>query len=105
MKRRAAILARFGITIPKEAHILDFGCGAGQTVYSLLNQGFTNTVGFDIKDYLSLHNPAGRAHFFIADAGGADCRLTITPLTSSSPSRYWSTSWIRLASCCGNCTG
>ena len=42
MKRTAAILRKLGITIPKEAHILDFGCGAGRTVYSLLDQGYIN---------------------------------------------------------------
>lgn len=70
MKRRAAILARFGIAIPHTAKILDFGCGAGRTVYSLSDQGYINTVGYDIKDYLSLRNPADRSRFFIADASG-----------------------------------
>jgi SAM-dependent methyltransferase len=70
MKRRAAILARFGIAIPHTAHILDFGCGAGRTVYSILDQGYINTVGYDIKDYLSLRDPADRSRFFIADAAG-----------------------------------
>jgi hypothetical protein len=91
MKRRASILAKFDITIPKAAHILDFGCGAGRTVYSLLDQGFINTVGYDAKDYLTLRDPADRPRFFIPDAAGGDCRLTTTPSTSSFPSRYWST--------------
>lgn len=75
VKRRAATLARFGITIPKTAHILDFGCGAGRTVYSLSEQGYTNTVGYDIKDYLSLRDPADRSRFFIADAAEGRGRL------------------------------
>lgn len=76
MKRKAAILAKFGITIPKEALILDFGCGVGRTVYSLLDQGFINAVGYDIRDYLSLRDPNDRSHFFIADAvGGGGGRL------------------------------
>jgi hypothetical protein len=94
MKRNAAILAKFGITISKEALILDFGCGVGRTVYSLLDQGFINAVGYDIRDYLSLRDPNDRSHFFIADAvggEGADCRLTTTPLISSSLTRCWST--------------
>ena len=70
MKRRISILAKFGIAIQKEAHILDFGCGTGRSVYSLLDQGYINTVGYDIKDYLSLRDPADRSRFFIADAAG-----------------------------------
>jgi SAM-dependent methyltransferase len=75
MKHKAAILAKFGITIPKEAQILDFGCGAGRTVYSLLDQGFINAVGYDIRDYLSLRDPADRSRFLIADAVGRWGRL------------------------------
>jgi len=75
MKRRTAILAKFGITIPKDAHILDFGCGAGRTVYSLVDQGYINTVGYDIKDYLSLRDPADRTRFFIAEAAVGSARL------------------------------
>jgi len=75
MKRRAAILNKCGITISKDLDILDFGCGAGKTVYSLLDQGYINTVGFDIKDYLSLRDPEDRTKFFIADKVGGNGRL------------------------------
>jgi SAM-dependent methyltransferase len=68
MKRNAAILAKCGITIPNDAAILDFGCGAGRTVYTLLDQGYRNVSGYDIKDYLKLRNPADRSRFFIAVA-------------------------------------
>lgn len=69
MKRRAAILAKFGITIPKDARILDFGCGTGRTVYSLRDQGYCNVVGYDIEERLELRDPADRSLFFIAAPG------------------------------------
>ena len=56
-----------GIELSKDANILDFGCGAGRTVYSLLDQGYVNVVGFDVKDYLELRKPEDRHFFFIAD--------------------------------------
>ena len=69
MKRRSSILANYGIEIPKNASILDFGCGAGATVYSLRDQGYVDTVGYDVQDYLKLRNPQDRASFFIAEPG------------------------------------
>ncbi len=71
MKRRAAILAKLGIRLSKDASILDFGCGAGCTVYSLLDQGYSNTVGYDVRDYVKLRSPADHSHFFIADTAGS----------------------------------
>jgi SAM-dependent methyltransferase len=71
MKQRAEILAKFGITIGKEDEILDFGCGAGRTVYTLLDQGYSNVYGYEIDDYLKLRKPEDRSRFFIADSSGA----------------------------------
>jgi SAM-dependent methyltransferase len=48
-----------------DAKILDFGCGAGSTVYALLDHGFVNTVGFDITDYPKLRAPEDRMRFRI----------------------------------------
>jgi SAM-dependent methyltransferase len=63
-----AILSKLGVTdINKNAQILDYGCGAGHTVYTLLDQGYSNVAGFDISDYLALRGPADRKHFYIAD--------------------------------------
>jgi SAM-dependent methyltransferase len=70
MKRRSMILNMLGVQLPKDAHILDFGCGAGRTVYSLLDQGYTNTVGYDVRDYLELRDPDDRSRFYIADPVG-----------------------------------
>jgi SAM-dependent methyltransferase len=70
MKRRSDILAKFGYSVSKEARILDFGCGAGGTVYSLLDQGYINTFGYDVKDYLALRDSSSRDRFYIADANG-----------------------------------
>lgn len=70
MKRRSAILNLLGTRLPKEAYILDFGCGAGRAVYSLLDQGYTNTVGYDVKDRLELRDPDDRYRFYIGDHAG-----------------------------------
>lgn len=75
MSRRTAILEALGIHLDTGARILDFGCGAGRTVYSLVDEGFTNAVGFDIKDYLELRDPVDRSRFFIGDPGAAVLRL------------------------------
>ncbi len=63
-------LAReLGLLVPFDAHILDLGCGSGKTVYSFVDEGYKNTVGFDIKDYLVLRQPSDRCRFFIAKPG------------------------------------
>ena len=62
------MLASLGIVIPKEAHILDFGCGEGRTVYSLLDQGYPHVIGYDISERLALRKPEDRSRFVIADA-------------------------------------
>lgn len=69
MNRRFAILDKLGVTVSKNARILDFGCGAGRTVYSLLDADYANAIGYDIRDYLDLRCPADRARFFIAEPG------------------------------------
>ena len=66
MERYVAILAKCGVDIAKDARILDFGCGSGARVYSLLDQGWQNVLGYDVKDYLALREPADRARFFMA---------------------------------------
>lgn len=75
LRRKFALLERAGATIRKDAHILDYGCGAGRTVYALLDSGYANTQGYDVKDYLELRHPADRRHFVIAEPG--ICRLPI----------------------------
>jgi SAM-dependent methyltransferase len=39
-----------GIHLPKEARILDFGCGAGRTIQALRRLGYVNTEGYDVTD-------------------------------------------------------
>jgi len=70
MKRRVAILERLGKNLTKEATILDFGCGAGRTVYSLLDQGYINAVGYDPKNYLELRDPKDVSLFTVGNANG-----------------------------------
>jgi len=65
---RIAILEKLGYSLSRDAHILDFGCGAGRSVYALVDQGFSNTFGFDVTDYLELRNPSDRARFFISES-------------------------------------
>lgn len=50
--------------VPKDACILDFGCGSGRNTYALLDLGYENVCGFDIQDYLNLRSPADRSRFF-----------------------------------------
>ncbi|HLT92776.1 MAG TPA: class I SAM-dependent methyltransferase [Woeseiaceae bacterium] len=49
--------------LPKDAMILDFGCGSGRNTYALLDLGYENVYGFDIKDYVQLRSPADRSRF------------------------------------------
>ena len=67
--RQIALCGYKGTVVAKDAPILDFGCGAGQRVYDLLDNGYLNAYGFDIQDYLALRKPADRAHFAIAADG------------------------------------
>ena len=48
------VLGTLGITVPKTARILDFGCGAGATMRALQELGYANTVGYDVADGRSL---------------------------------------------------
>ncbi len=67
MKRYSNILARLNVPLSPTARILDFVCGAGRTVYRLLDQGY-DAFGYDVNDYLELRTPADRSLFFIADS-------------------------------------
>jgi len=64
MREFEKLLSRIGVTIPKDARILDFGCGAGGTVYALLDRGYTQVYGYDIQDYLKLREPGDREKRF-----------------------------------------
>jgi len=55
-----------GHEIPKTARILDFGCGSGKNVYVLLDQGFTNVSGYDVRDCLELRDEADRRLFQVS---------------------------------------
>ncbi|PND57589.1 hypothetical protein CRM90_11395 [Mycobacterium sp. ENV421] len=44
------VLATLGVELPKEAKILDFGCGAGKTVNALRALGFVNASGYDVVE-------------------------------------------------------
>ncbi|WP_295387966.1 class I SAM-dependent methyltransferase [uncultured Thiodictyon sp.] len=69
VEHRIAILARLGFELSPDCRVLDFGCGAGRCVYDLLDHGFSNACGYDVKDYLELRDPADRARFLITDSG------------------------------------
>jgi SAM-dependent methyltransferase len=43
-----AVLTTLGIHLPKTAKILDFGCGAGNTVRRLHSLGYANAQGYDV---------------------------------------------------------
>jgi SAM-dependent methyltransferase len=57
------LLKRLGQEPSSDASILDFGCGAGASVYAFLNHGFANVFGFDARDYLNLKAPEDRRYF------------------------------------------
>jgi len=68
MNRYKKILNELGTPLAPGARILDFGCGAGRTVYCLIDQGY-DASGYDMKDYLELRAPSDRARFFISENG------------------------------------
>ena len=67
-----SILRRHGISLPKDARILDFGCGSGRHTYEYLDAGFARTTGFDVKDYVRLRDPQDRRYFAFAEGDGSD---------------------------------
>lgn len=67
--RQIALCEAKGIPIPKDARILDFGCGAGRRVYELLDAGYPHAAGYDVVDYLALRDPTDRARFHIGPDG------------------------------------
>lgn len=71
LQRLFAILNRLECPLAPDAAILDFGCGAGATVYAFHDQGFPNAIGFDTKDYVELRAPEHRNRFRIGfEQGG-----------------------------------
>jgi SAM-dependent methyltransferase len=48
------VLMALGVDLPKTAKILDFGCGAGNTVKGFRSRGFVNVHGYDVRDGRSL---------------------------------------------------
>lgn len=53
-------LKRMGVdTLPRDAHILDFGCGNGNLLRVLQQQGFTNLVGLEPDADLTKVCPTG----------------------------------------------
>jgi len=67
--RQIAVCKAKGIPVPKDAWILEFGCGAGGRVYELLDAGYTRAAGYDVLDYLELRDPADRDRFYITPDG------------------------------------
>jgi SAM-dependent methyltransferase len=67
--RQIALCEKKGIPVPKDAKILDYGCGAGRRVYELLDAGYCHAYGYDVLEYLELRAPTDRDHFYIASDG------------------------------------
>ena len=57
------ILSNCGISLAKNATILDFGCGSGRHVYEYLDSGRENIFGYDVQQYLALRDPADKFRF------------------------------------------
>lgn len=66
LNRQLQILDELSYVNPlsSEFCILDFGCGAGETVYAWREAGY-DCFGFDITDYLKLKNEVDRKFFSI----------------------------------------
>ena len=45
-----AVLTTLGVDLPKTAKILDFGCGACDTLQALRRLGYLNVFGYDVMD-------------------------------------------------------
>jgi SAM-dependent methyltransferase len=76
------ILADCGVVLPKDAMILDYGCGSGRFTYGYLDSGYPNSFGYDVKNYLSLRSPEDIRHFrFDENQGPADSypRMSAVP--------------------------
>jgi SAM-dependent methyltransferase len=67
--RQIAICESRQISVPKSARILDFGCGAGQRVYQLIDAGYVEAIGYDVSEYLKLRDPGDRWRFHIHPSG------------------------------------
>ena len=67
--RQIAVCKAKGITVDRNARILDYGCGAGGRVYELVDAGYANACGYDVLDYLKLRDPADRRRFHISPDG------------------------------------
>ena len=67
--RQIALCERKGIRVPRDARILDFGCGKGGRVYELLDAGYSQSSGYDVVDRLVLRDRADRARFYIGPDG------------------------------------
>jgi SAM-dependent methyltransferase len=76
---------RLLVTVKPGARILDFGCGAGQTVFKLREMGF-EAYGFDIHDYVAYRSDADRQWFrFSKSTSQQSSAFTIDPETYSIP--------------------
>jgi SAM-dependent methyltransferase len=64
-----AILRSKGITLTPADVILDFGCGSGRHTYEYSDAGFTNTFGYDVKNYVSLRSPSDANRFRFGGEG------------------------------------
>jgi SAM-dependent methyltransferase len=70
------MLALRGCYLDETSKILDFGCGAGATVYAFRDAGF-DAYGFDIHDCLNLRTSDDRRYFEITDKGGDTSDFTL----------------------------
>jgi len=76
---------RLLITVKPGARILDFGCGAGKTVFKLRDMGF-DAYGFDIHDYVEYRSDEDRQWFrFSQSTSQQSSAFTIDPETYSIP--------------------
>lgn len=67
--RQLEICNNIGVKTEHDSYILDFGCGNGKRVYELLDSGFFNSYGYDIKNTVILRNDNDKRHFKFSTTG------------------------------------
>lgn len=74
-----AILRDHGVTLARDASVLDYGCGSGRYTYAYRDAGYENAFGYDIQSYLDLRSPDDASFFrFDANHGPLDSYPAMT---------------------------
>lgn len=53
-RRTLVVLKTLGVDLPTSARVLDFGCGSGETIRTMREQGYLNVEGYDMVESTQL---------------------------------------------------